>query len=1122
MFDHLSDITTAFIHEQLDDLAQSNAEMDIFDLEWFVNIDPGSFLEGGAVAKGIRPAWATGCDSTWQDQGVNCCAYALAFLLSEEKVTKNKVTRLRAIEEARLLADLLEWGDTTTVPELSAFVKAYPRYRVSVIWNSPAESQSYTYYGEEYEEMPEAVDGRGTNKPDKFTLYLILSGGHWAACKSPAQVWRKWKGYSGYCNRCIKPYNPSLQLHDCTTGRNRGKPELLEKRVCERCGIIGKHECAFFRCKNCSSKCKKGQLIHRCLIYEDEPSDSKKEFCREVTDGKHPSLWAYDFESRLEIKESSRRVICDFVLDEDDQYPENVEDITVWDFTTACHRVNYAYAKNIFTGETREFFGDSATEEFINFCLTYNKGNNIFVAHNASGYDARLIFSSLRTRGSLMSEAKAIMRGNKFMQITIGKLIFRDSLLHLPQSLAALAKDFCSDTQIEKGFFPHLFNSVENYDYVGKIPDLKYFDASFCKTAKAVQDLKNYHASWQDREDWNFMLELKKYCKNDVDILAEIMLKYHNNAMELFGLSPWLKSTAASYVHWVFLVERGKMLELPDRAEDEGLFLERVERAAKSESWAALVPIEYFFTRKALRGGRTDVRKLYHAITEEQRARGEKICYQDICSEYPYQQIEHDFPVGIPEITIYDPGWIPCAHNHHQDDTCLHFARGACKCGKPYRDERINMRLSLSVQPSREEMMSREFFGIVCASVTPPKDLYHPVLVQYDESAGKCIASCDPISEGVFTSVELQRAIERGYTIDKIYRFDKYTRKGSLWRDTTIKLFIEKMVNSKNEPSEEEAQRLISSYDDKFGIGDLIARTFEESKWGKNPAKKQTAKIMMNSVWGKHAERHNQVQARFFTRESEDAETNIYTFYQNLFARTYELMGQVYLSDDVVMCRFKDNEAKVRQNFHKGYLPAAVFVPAYGRLQLEEQLFRLGKRVLMNDTDSIVYHYIPGTSCCLLSELLTLGEYNIPEGDLLGEWEVEDIDKQNGGIAEFVGLGPKTYAIRTFENDKTVVKAKGLSLRHATGKLVNFKTMRGLVFEQIRNNHARQKIKVPQTSFVYTPEGDMRTYKFLKDLKLDKANLKGKLVGPYLYPYGYEDADRQGDMQEDLTRIYSE
>jgi hypothetical protein len=151
---------------------------------------------------------------------------------------------------------------------------------------------------------------------------------------------------------------------------------------------------------------------------------------------------------------------------------------------------------------------------------------------------------------------------------------------------------------------------------------------------------------------------------------------------------------------------------------------------------------------------------------------------------------------------------------------------------------------------------------------------------------------------------------------------------------------------------------------------------------------------------------------------------------------------------------------------------------------IRRELHKLGKRVLMNDTDSIVYIYDPE-------------KYNIPEGGLLGQWEVEDVDKDHGGIEEFVGLGPKTYGIRCKDGFE-MVKAKGLSLTKATGDLVNFQSMVTVVKE-------RTKIRVPQKTFVWTVAHGMKTWLMMKDLQFNQAEMKGDLDEEgYLYPFGFQ------------------
>ena len=161
----------------------------------------------------------------------------------------------------------------------------------------------------------------------------------------------------------------------------------------------------------------------------------------------------------------------------------------------------------------------------------------------------------------------------------------------------------------------------------------------------------------------------------------------------------------------------------------------------------------------------------------------------------------------------------------------------------------------------------------------------------------------------------------------------------------------------------------------------------------------------------------------------------------------------------------------------------------------------------MNDTDSIIYIRDPDG-------------YNIPEGSLLGEWEIEKPCALNGGIKTFVGLGPKTYAFTTWKQDykvHTVVKAKGLTLNHATSDLVNFEVMEKMVIdflemEERPDKRTVQGIKVPQMGFCFSFDSDkgMRSVKTLKELKINPKEMKGVLIGALLYPFGHEKAVDRG------------
>ena len=1075
-FSSLGDITHEAISDVFESIQQSNGTVLITDILWEFHIDPNSIAIGGSQ-KVKPPHWANKVKfrKTWEGyDGINCAALALCFLMySTERRYDNSLNR--ALQDAKDLQEELGWEENVSLQRLQDFTDKYPTYRLSAFLPHCA-TTPFTFTGNEFEfpdENPSAC-------PENI-LYLVYDPiqKHFAATKTPAQILKKIRGHESmqWCHKCIVGYVKNTG-HTCEDGEVRTKKYKKNPVPCIKCGVIGTHSCTLVTCRFCSSIYKKEEgYEHRCIVYKEERKKEKNEFYTgqgPAIDGKEYCLWVYDFESCVKIEDSVRQVISDFRVDEHGHYLKE-EDVLVYDFKVQKHEVNFVAMKNVFTNEEKTFFGHTALQDFILFTLSYNRGKNICIAHNASGYDTRLLFSECKVLNQSVS-MNPIMRGGKFMQLTLNKdTIFRDSLLHVRGSLKALAKDFCNGL-LKKGYFPHLFNSVENYDYVGPLPDKKYFDLSFTvRTEKDQEEFDEWYHSFTG--DWNFMDQLTSYCINDVLVLQKIVKGYHDIAFSTFGMSPWFNSTAPSFVHDVFLIKLGKELELPDRLENRDEYRQRVIELAWDEYWAVLKPAEYWFARKALRGGRTEIRKTLHTVTDDEWERGCRIRYQDICSQYPFQQVVHDFPVGLPTMFVWDKRYVPCVEHQNMPEA-------KCSCHHRLQDKFckvVEMTKQWSVQ---DILQNKKFFGIVCATVEPPKDMYHPVLVAFDEKLGKSVASCEPIVEGVFTSVEFVKALEHGYKLVALHRYDEYNRKPSLWRDIVLDLFLEKMVNSKDAPTGDVAQKLVNDYEELFGedFGDKIRKSLTENRWGKNPAKKQTAKIMMNSAWGKHAQRPIMPEAKVFDFETD--KQDILNFFENCVAQNFEYHDGTYLNGNQIMYKYSISGPNTKPNLHGGYLPAALFVPAYGRLQLWEQLHQLGKRVLMNDTDSIVYIYDP--------EL-----YNIPQGGLLGEWEVEDVDTEHGGIRSFVGLGPKTYGIRC-EDGYSMVKAKGLSLNRATEKLVNFDSM----VELAKNNGVTRG---PQKTFVWSVENGMKTWLMLKDLKFNQAEMKGTLDEEgYLYPFGFQ------------------
>jgi hypothetical protein len=222
------------------------------------------------------------------------------------------------------------------------------------------------------------------------------------------------------------------------------------------------------------------------------------------------------------------------------------------------------------------------------------------------------------------------------------------------------------------------------------------------------------------------------------------------------------------------------------------------------------------------------------------------------------------------------------------------------------------------------------------------------------------------------------------------------------------------------------------------------------------------------------------------------------------------------------MVQFTKSDAKIAPDLHNTALDAGAMVPALGRLQLWNEIDKVSEtnpgvtpRVLNFDTDSIYYKWYP--------EDKYPGVYNIPEGDMLGDWERET-DGEHGGIVEFVGLGPKTYSYKCMDGYMSAPKTKGVRLGYSTEKIVNFETFKKLALEQLRmlnedmHKSKKRRVKplmVPQINFI-NKKTNLCTVKGVKQLGIDMNGLKGDIDGDgYLWPFGYWEAPERVRMDID-------
>ena len=466
--------------------------------------------------------------------------------------------------------------------------------------------------------------------------------------------------------------------------------------------------------------------------------------------------------------------------------------------------------------------------------------------------------------------------------------------------------------------------------------------------------------------------------------------------------------------------------------------------------------------REAFFGGRTGAMAL-HAVAGE----GEEIRYVDVTSLYPWVNKNCPYPIGPPQI--------------------------------------ITQPVDLGSN-----------FGIATVDILPPAGLFHPVLpvrsgqkltfplrrtCVHEEQAKPMLSrnhycphsDADRTLCGTWCTPEVVKAVENGYTLVKIHEvwhFPPEQRRTGLFANyvnTWLKLKPESVGWPSWCQTVEQKRDFILRCKEREGIRLDIASI------AKNPGRKATAKLMLNSFWGKFDERVNKPTtvtvkdpAHLFSLIS-DAALDIST----LRLCTDDILEAVYTS--------------VQENAVKGTktnIFVAAFTTCHARLKLYESLDTLQQQVLYCDTDSVVYKWRPG-------------QPSIAIGDFLGDMT----DELDGDvITEFVSGGAKNYGYQT-RGGKVVCKERGFTLNVRGSAILNFNTMKdNIVSELDSRQDSRRNLNI------------VNPYHFRRDLEKKQIQVVPRVKQCGLvfdkrvidvdtkssYPYGYERIGGEVDLLLDL------
>lgn len=460
--------------------------------------------------------------------------------------------------------------------------------------------------------------------------------------------------------------------------------------------------------------------------------------------------------------------------------------------------------------------------------------------------------------------------------------------------------------------------------------------------------------------------------------------------------------------------------------------------------------------RDAFFGGRTNASRLYY-----KQADGDthsKVHYVDFCSLYPSVNKYCEYPVGHPEIIVDPPNNLD------------------------------------------------GYFGVTKCIVLPPRNLFHPVL-PYRHPDGKlmfplCIRCADTYRQtkcthsdlerrwtGTWATVEVQHAISKGYKLIKVFEIWHFPNTTKYSRDTPgsglFADYVNKFIKIKQEASgvpatvktAEEIQSYITEFEDREGV------RLDESKLQLNVGLRYTAKLFLNSLWGKFGQRSNLPRTVLVKTLRELNDLLLRTDIE--VSDLIDFKGPT-IDDDICQVQFK-MKTDFADELPNTNIFVAVFTTAHARLKLLREMEKLDRRVLYYDTDSIIYESREG-------------DEEPPTGSFLGELTHEL--KPGDYIVEFFSAGPKNYGYRT-KSGKITQKHKGITLTAEVLKRLTFDVAKQMVLQHTTADPIYvdlQQIRRDKYATALRTVAMRKKYQFLYDKRV--------IIDDYFtLPYGHEEIE---------------
>ena len=820
--------------------------------------------------------------------------------------------------------------------------------------------------------------------------------------------------------------------------------------------------------------------------------------------------------------------------------------------------------------KSNTFTGFSCVENFMKYLTDISKNAkksaaNVFVlAHNAKGFDNNFILREVVEKNYM--DMHVILQGSKLLRMKVGNVKFIDTLSFLNMPLRSLPKAYGCQ-QLAKGFFPHSIHTKKNVNYKGYFPSMAKFGLDYMKPEEA-KELRDWwvveRQSYLDNNMvYDLAAELKKYCKNDVQVLAKCFLTFRREMIAINNIDPCTRAfTLASVAMEVFrtnMLQQNKIAITPING-----YTNNRNQSKVAKSWLDFLVKQnnivihreheingqfvdgycfenstvYEFNGCLFHGHDCPINagkdrnqpldmldnKTLNQILEKSNKRiselqseytvvikcecefNQEMSRNEFLAKYikqrkAYYSRRDKSGGGINARSAFFGGRTNCISHYHKctDDSTIHYID--FKSLYPYVLKYRNFPIGHPrVITEHFDLSLRSYFGIIKCIILPPKDLYLPVLpVRVNKKL--VFPLCQTCASEMNQTTCTHTDAERQLT--------------GCWVISEVIEAMECGYVIKN------TKHIIEVWDFKESSGKLFQEYVNTFLKLKQESEGFPAYIQNHEEKNQYIDQFNEVEHVLMNYESIVSNPAKRSVSKLLLNTLWGKFAQTPNLPQTKICRDYRSRWDLLTNDKVNILSDTQLTPEVAIVnytQSDETKLNPGKTsvVLAAFVTSYarikLYSVLKQLNRRVLyfdtdSVIYSVGpdDRKIPCGSFLGDL-VDEVESKFGDMAcinEFASLGPKTYCLNIRKADATeesIIRAKGITLNKGTVKLINVKSMIEMAHKFINGQH--EVLHVPQMVFRCTKTRQLYTEYIKKQFRAISEKRRLCANGTTL-PFGY-------------------